>query len=374
MLGNRLVLLDAALGVAISAAYVSFAMQDGADGLPVFTGPAWLGWLIAAAVGLPVAVRGRWPLPVLAVVLVATTAATLLDITREPCISTALALHAVGRSEPLRRSAPAVVTALLTVAIGLFLGEAVLTPTGNVADIAGLVGAVWLLAGGAWGLGAHFRQRDAFAEHEIRRVRAEERLRIAREMHDIVSHNLSLIAVQAGVANHIAEQRPAEAREALRSIEEASRSSLLEMRGMLGVLRSAEPLPHEPVPGLAALRELADRAIAAGVSVDLEIAGAGHPPAGVELAVYRIVQESLTNVVKHAAPARCTVRVDVGADAVGVFVVDDGTRAGRPGDGHGLVGMRERVMMYGGEFAAGPRPGGGFGVTARLPCGKGERG
>lgn len=375
MLANRLVLVDAALGVAITAAYVSFAMLDATDGLPVFAGPAWLGWVVAASVGLPVAARRKWPLPVLAVVVVASAAATLFDITREPYIATALALHSVGRYEPTRRSLPAVLIALPAVAIGLVAGEAFLTPAGSIVDSSGLVGLVWLLSGGAWAAGAHFRQRDAAAERETQRIRAEERLRIARELHDIVSHNLSVIAVQAGVANHIAEQRPAEAREALRSIEKTSRSALLEMRIMLGVLRSApaERLPRQPVPDLAALRGLADRTIGAGVAVDLEVTGTGNPPAGVALAVYRIVQESLTNVVKHAAPANCTVRVDAGEESVGVQVVDDGTRSAWPGGGHGLVGMRERVMMYGGEFTAGPLPGGGFGVSARLPCEKGER-
>jgi signal transduction histidine kinase len=165
-----------------------------------------------------------------------------------------------------------------------------------------------------------------------------------------------------------------EAREALRSIEQTSRGALLEMRSMLGVLRSAaaEPLPRQPVPDLAELRELADRAIAAGVAVDLDVTGSGNPPAGVTLAVYRIVQEALTNVVKHAAPARCAVRVEIGAESV--HVIDDGTRLAGTGGGHGLVGMRERVTMYDGEFAAGPRPTGGFAITARLPYEKGEPG
>jgi signal transduction histidine kinase len=191
-------------------------------------------------------------------------------------------------------------------------------------------------------------------------------------MHDIVSHHLSLIAVQAGIANHVAEQRPVEARESLRVIEKASRGALIEMRAMLGVLRfpAPEPAARDPLPGLGGLADLAERTTATGVTVELDVSVAGAPPAGVQLAAYRIVQEALTNVVKHAAPAHCTVRVAAREREVTVDVINDNARPSgheHDGGGHGLAGMRERVAMFGGELTAGPVSGGGFAVSARLP-------
>jgi signal transduction histidine kinase len=205
----------------------------------------------------------------------------------------------------------------------------------------------------------------------------EERLRIARELHDVVAHGMSLIAVKAGVANHVLEARPQEAQDALRVIETTSRGALTEMRQLLGVLRSGSdageaPASLSPAPGAGGLRELADRAAMAGVRVSMEVRGLERLPEGVGLSVYRIVQEALTNVVRHAAPARCSVVVEADGRSVTIEVADDGPGrrvlpAGEPGHGHGLVGMRERVAMYGGVFRAGPRRAGGFGVSVRLP-------
>lgn len=228
----------------------------------------------------------------------------------------------------------------------------------------GVAAIVWLVLGGGWTAGfavrAHrARQADQAArrtEHAI----AEERLRIARELHDIVSHSLSLIAVKAGVAGHVAQRRPEEAVDALRVIEQTSRAAMTEMRRTLGVLRTdSATAPLSPAPDLDALDRLADQARQAGVEVELDVRvpDAGLP-AGITLAVHRIVQESLTNVVKHAAPARCRVTVEVDLREVRIDVTDDGVRGAdteRVG-GHGLVGMRERAMMYGGTFSAGPRP------------------
>jgi signal transduction histidine kinase len=374
----RLVLVDTLAGILITAAYVGFARLDGSDGSPVFTGPVWLGWAVAVTVGLPVAARRLWPLPVLAAVVTASTAATLLDVTREPYTATALVLYAVGLLLPRRRSVAALAATLLVSAVGLYVGEVVVTPAGTAADATLLIAVVSSVAGGGWAAGAGMRYRHSKAdraarrdkERETRQIQTEERLRIAREMHDIVSHHLSLIAVQAGIANHVAVQHPAEARAALHVIEKASRGALTEMRSMLGVLRFSPGEPaaaRDPLPGIAGLSDLADRATAAGVAVDLDVTAAGTPSGGVQLAVYRIVQEALTNVVRYAAPARCTVRVVADERAVIVEVLDDGARPAPASTGHGLVGMRERVTMFGGEFSAGPRPEGGFAVTARLP-------
>ncbi|MFF2197874.1 sensor histidine kinase, partial [Streptomyces sp. NPDC058157] len=235
---------------------------------------------------------------------------------------------------------------------------------------------VWLVLGVSWAAGLAVRARRAReADREAFRTEraiAEERLRIARELHDIVSHSLSLIAVKAGVAGHVAPHHPEEAVDALRVIERTSRSAMTEMRRTLGVLRAGAPLG--PAPGVDALPELAEQARRAGVAVDLDVrVPDGGLPAGVALAVHRIVQESLTNAVKHAAPARCRVTVEADTREVRIDVEDDGGRGGgdpgarSPSGGHGLVGMRERAVMYGGTFRAGRRPEGGFAVSARLP-------
>ncbi|GAA4147643.1 sensor histidine kinase [Actinomadura keratinilytica] len=214
---------------------------------------------------------------------------------------------------------------------------------------------------------------------EAKRQASEERLRIARELHDVLAHNISMINVQAGVALHLLDDDPgpagtAAARTALAAIKEASREALTEMRSVIGVLRSqGESAPRSPTAGLARLEDLLDRARSAGLDVRAEITGERRPlPAGTDLAAYRIVQESLTNVSRHAGPGPVTVRVrlDYGEHEISVRVEDDGRGVSLLDDhagGSGIRGMRERAAALGGTFAAGPRPGGGFAVRATLP-------
>ncbi|WP_413804852.1 sensor histidine kinase [Streptomyces sp. OE57] len=282
-----------------------------------------------------------------------------------------------------------------------------LTPSGPWPEALGTAALVWLVAGAAWGAGRAVRRRRARAARRGRRLAeealAEERLRIARELHDIVSHSLSVIVVKASVANHVAEERPEETRDAIGAIERTGREALTEMRRALGMLRGDTATPHTPgadaephtsgadtgshtpgadaaqmapPPGLDDLPALVRRAERAGIRARLRTRLAADLPAGTALTVYRIVQEALTNVVKHTGDGtHCEVTVT--ADARGqvhIEVVDDGAgrapvsgRADLRG-GHGLVGMRERVMMYEGTLQAGPRPGGGFAVSARLPA------
>jgi signal transduction histidine kinase len=227
----------------------------------------------------------------------------------------------------------------------------------------------------AWLIGSfvhHERERVVIEERERRAETAvtDERLRLARELHDIVSHNLSVVVVQAGGAR--AQAGTGEA-SALEKIEESGREALVEMRRLLGVLRESDGSAGTtlaPQPGVAELEALADGVRAAGVDVELHVDGdVDALPAAVGLSIYRIVQEALTNTLKHAAPARAEVRVRCTPDAVTVDVVDDGRgeAASTPGGGHGLVGMRERVALFGGELRAEPLPAGGFGVHARLP-------
>ncbi|MFB7501386.1 sensor histidine kinase [Streptomyces sp. NPDC056161] len=211
-------------------------------------------------------------------------------------------------------------------------------------------------------------------EEEARRRVAEERLRIARDLHDVVAHHIALVNVQAGVAAHVMDKRPDQAKEALGHVREASRSALNELRATVGLLRqSGDPeAPTEPAPGLSRLDELADTFRNAGLQVEVAHAGQGEAlPATVDLAAYRIIQEALTNVQKHAGPAaKAEVSVVRVGPLVEVTVLDDGTAPdGAPaaGGGHGLIGMRERATALGGSLTAGPRYGGGFRVHAILP-------
>jgi signal transduction histidine kinase len=198
----------------------------------------------------------------------------------------------------------------------------------------------------------------------------EERARIARELHDLVAHNVSVMVVQAGAERHSLPGDQTETRDTLAAIEQSGRQALAEARRLLGVLRrDGEPDDLEPQPGLEQLGALVEHVRRAGLNVDLAVEGERAPlPAGLDLCAYRIVQEGLTNALKHAgAGASAQVRVAYAPAALEIDVRDDGRGGEIDGAGHGLIGMRERVALYGGELEAGPRPGGGFGVHARLP-------
>ncbi|HYW26380.1 MAG TPA: sensor histidine kinase [Terriglobales bacterium] len=235
----------------------------------------------------------------------------------------------------------------------------------------------------AWSFGYNARTQRALraalaelvasTEHarieEARLAAADERGRLAREVHDVVAHSLSVIVVQAGAGRRVAEDVPAEVREVLSSIERTGREALGEIRRLLGVLRSGDG-ERTPQPGVAALPALLERFRALGLDVEADVVGGRDLPATVDLSAYRIVQEGLTNCLRHArgAAARVVVRRDAGALLVEVRNGPGGTSGVTPaGAGHGLTGMRERAVVYGGELEAGPQPGGGWLVRARLP-------
>jgi signal transduction histidine kinase len=346
----------------------------GTAAAPESSVPTWARCLIVAGVGAPLVARRLWPLPVFGVVLAMSAVALSVGVVREPFVAAAFALYMVALTQPRPRRESTLAIGAVSVAlilVGVLGGSAV----GDTPD-AGLLILGGAIMGGAWTVGRAVRERRWYAarsaEQLARQAAAEERLRIARELHDIVSHTLSLIGVKAAIANHVADSHPREARDALRLIETTSRDALTQMRSMLGVLRSDRtPADYGPPPGLADLSELAERAAVAGVQVDLDVRGVDRLPPAMELSIYRIVQEAVTNVVKHAAPARCRVVVAGGPDEVRVEVADDGSghqRSPKP-CGHGLIGMRERTVMHGGDFSAGPGPDGGFAVRARLPLG-----
>jgi len=233
--------------------------------------------------------------------------------------------------------------------------------------------------------GARLRQAQAEYEAATRRALALERARIASEMHDVVTHNVSVMVVQAGAARRVLSKDPDEATKALLAVESSGRTAMTELRHLLGLLSpppgtadAGGPASLAPQPGLEELREMVDRVVTAGLPAALHVTGTPRDlPPGVGLAVFRIVQEALTNVLKHAGKPQTEVRLDYEPAALVVEVADDGLPipaavpaldAAVPGGaGMGLLGLRERVALYGGELAAGPRPGGGWLVKARIP-------
>jgi signal transduction histidine kinase len=375
------VAIDAVMSVVFATVFLVGSTR------PAYGIPVWVAYLLALASTLPAAVRRIWPLPVLGAVLAASAAAMAIGTGKDPSVVVAYVLYLVALRYPRRTAAVALAGSLTLTAAALVAGDFAVAhaPAGGVASRLAASAAV-ITAG--WVIGAAARQRRAYAAGlseqaerraqeqlaEARRAVTEERLRIARELHDVVAHSLSLIAVQAGVANYVAGARPDEAARALSSIEATSRGALGEMRRLLDVLRDGGPAGPElrPAHRLADLGQLITSTADTGVRVGWEVRGSERDiPPGVGLAAYRIVQESLTNVVKHAHTATCRLVVTYEQDAVSVEITDDGHGApagsepARPG--HGIAGMAERAGLYGGEFHAGPLPGGGFRVAARLP-------
>jgi len=373
VVGSRrrdLVVLDGltALGLAVLPQVAPLRPQAGTGG--------GLGWALCVATAAPLAVRRLWPRTVHSAVLTATGAALLAGLGPAVFLAAAYALYPVATRPPAGRL-PAVRLGGACVA-----GAALLAVTGGQHGDGGGVGRLLfglLLLGATWAAGTAVRERREslrrVVEEAAARARVEERLRIAREVHDVVAHGVGLIAVKAGIANHLAADRPEEGREALRVIEEVSRDALRDLRGLLAVLRDdAVDAGLRPAPGLGDLPALVRTAQDAGVQVDLHVdlrgVGADRIPDGVALSAFRIVQEGLTNVVRHAGPTRCSVQLVGGTGTLRVEVTDEGPAPGRPastaGAGLGLVGMDERVRGHGGTFGAGPHSG-GFRVLATLP-------
>jgi signal transduction histidine kinase len=235
------------------------------------------------------------------------------------------------------------------------------------AAIASTVAIAWLIGNTIHQNQVHVATLRAQATHQA--VTAE-RLRIARELHDMVAHSIGIIAIQAGMGSRVMESQPAQTRNALHAIEATSRETLVGLRRMLGALRQGaqESAPLDPAPGLAALDQLAGRTATAGVRVDIRWRGdRRHLPTDIDLAAFRIVQEAVTNVVRHSGTRDCSVTVDYRQDELALDIIDLGCGGTIAGSGFGIAGMRERVSLLHGEFSAGPRPEGGFRVAARLP-------
>jgi signal transduction histidine kinase len=361
--------------------------------LPVLTGlapgngspAAVAGFGLAAAA--PLAVRRRWPAATVLATAAVYVAATLAGVKFTPWISNAgpnLAIATFTAADRERRRVSLTVSALAGLATWAVLPLAmnVLHP-GQGQDAVQLAATV-----PAWLAGYTVRARRSYRhrlEAETRRrvaeaqgrARAEERLRLSREVHDVVSHNLSMIAVRSGVARLLLDERPEEARAALSTIETTSRSALDEVRNLLRQIRDPAAAGETAMPVLADLPALVDRLRGSGLQLSYRCTGeqAGYG-AALELSAYRIAQEALTNVAKHAPGARAWLEVAHGPDVLTITVTDDGPDPPQqaPGSaGLGIAGMRERAAMLGGQLTAGARPEGGFAVVARLPAGNGSR-
>jgi signal transduction histidine kinase len=327
-------------------------------------------YLLVIAACLVLAARRRWPLPVLCVSVAAVAAYSLLGyVNGSVLLAPVIALYRVARASSPRRALLAGAATLVALAAATAANSPFGPTGGGFYLIPALVAAVVFPGIAVRARQEYLAQR---ARDEARRRVDEERLRIARELHDVVAHTMATIAVQAGMAAHVLERQPEVAAQALATIRQASKEGLGELRAILNVLRQAdEGDPAMPAPGLAQLDALVAGARRAGLPVTVRQPGGPRElPAPADLTAYRIVQESLTNVIRHAGPAAATVEIRYRDDAVEIEVTDTGR--GAPADdgakGHGLAGMRERAAALGGTVTAGPGAAGGFRVSARLPC------
>ena len=380
---------DVVLATVITAALlISTSGIDAEPGSRSFD--ALAGVLVVVAGGVLVLHR-RAPMVVLAVTTSVLALYSLLDYSGGPVYLTWIgAVFALSLARgPAKACVPAAVSTAVflvtafhdsrTVPVGHGLGR----PSGTIAAlfVSWCAGAL-LLGGSVRGRRAERAAMEERARHlaetreeEARRRVAEERVRIARDLHDSVAHSMASISVQAGVGAHVLDERPEDARAALLAIKHASRTALAELRATLSMLRSGDTASREPAAGFDRLGSLVESSRAAGLPVDVVIEGEARPlPPAVDTAAFRIVQESLTNVIRHAGPARATVAVRHGDDGVEIEVTDDGRgavdgngAAEGGGGGHGLAGMRERVALLGGALYAGTRRSGGYRVRARLP-------
>ncbi|MEV0587815.1 histidine kinase [Nonomuraea sp. NPDC050310] len=408
MHNRRALLIDSALAIGLAVVSVSlFVLVDSGelagsaagDLLRPVREPDGGAAVLVGLACLPVAVRRRWPLAALCASLLPDV---VLVITGYGFSSVAhlVLLYSVAAYRGLAVALGGLLVSLLAYALAVVSAEELpVTVAVHVLQVA--------ILAGVWGMGRGLRLRRAYLEElkdrasrlerareaDARAAKAEERSRIARELHDVVAHHVSVMTVQAAAARRVLTEDPEQAREALSAIESTGRVAMREMRDLVGVLRS--PAERGPQPGMESLPMLVEQMREAGLATDLVVEGEAAPlPAGVDLAAYRLIQEGLTNSLRHAGTAaRAVVTVRHRPGELDVEVLDDGQGAatagsperGGPGDrsagergpgeagrgergrGHGLVGIRERVAIYGGILKVGPRPGGGFEIQARFP-------
>jgi signal transduction histidine kinase len=368
---------DAALSIAVfvTSLFVAFdAIEDDLASRYLSDLPVVALLMLAVASGALYWRRAR-PLAVLWVTVVATILSVALGYSDlAGGIAMLVALYSVGRHATTDHwSYIGLAGACSVLAFDYLIGEMTAAAVGFGLVVLSLV----------WYVGRHVRmrgqraaQRELEQAAQAHRTVAEERTRIARELHDVVAHRVSLMTVQAGAARTVAESDPQAALQAMEAVEHAGRQALDELRHLLGVLRPrGDGASLGPQPGLADVGRLVDQFGEAGLDVSLTMTDVpADLPIRVDLSAYRIVQEALTNVLKHAGPeARTEVRLSTDDGAVAIEISDDGHAASTlPGSGHGIMGMRERALLLGGSLTAGPRASGGFRVVARLPIGGGS--
>jgi signal transduction histidine kinase len=388
---------DALLAVLVALMQVQGSVAKPQDvGARPLSALGHLGYLLLIGTGLILAVRHRWPAAVFGATAVASLAYYAAGFSDGPgWIALFVSLYTLTAYGDGRRSPVLAGVGITVLATGWLIAAAGVVPRAAIGWVFFRIAASIMAAA----LGESVRSRRVVAADALERARqaertreeearsrvAGERLRIAREVHDTVAHAIAIINVQAGVTAYLLDKKPDGARDALLTIEQTSAQALHEMRAVLGVLRDSEN-GRTPHPGLAQAEELAALAREAGLDVKLDLsAPMARLPSAVDHTVYRILQESITNVIRHVGPTRVTVALDYGTDVLEVRVTDEGSRelldpgtarrpppartgnGGSTHPGHGIVGMRERCGLLGGELTAGPRPRGGFEVTARLP-------
>jgi signal transduction histidine kinase len=369
---------DAALALGL-AAYSQIEIWS--PGIAVGVGPADVTGTKAVLVPtmliatLSLALRRRFPFAVLCVVMGASAAQALLTVPIEgmaAALTLVIAVYSLAAHTTRGR-------ALTGLAIALAAAIPVDEDASDFTFAAFLFGGTWLVGRALRMNRLRARELEELAaelanerEERARLAVAAERARIARELHDVVAHSVSTMVVQAEAGEALLDRHPKRAREAFQSIETTGREALAEMRRLLGLLRRGDhELALVPQPSLGHLEQLLGRVREAGLPVELEVEGHPRPlPPGLDLSAYRIVQEALTNTLKHAGRARAWVTVRYGDQALELEIADDGHSGGNGASGHGLSGMRERVRLFGGEVEAGKRAGGGFAVRARLPLGQ----
>lgn len=353
---------------------------------PVSRPVSGFGYALLIVSGTAIVARRRCPVPVFAITALASLVYFGFDFPdRLSYLGLFVALYTLAAYGDGRRSLVIGGVGTTVLAIGWLIAAADIEPSVAIGWVFFRIGASVI----STVLGESVRSRRVIAadaqkraelaersrEEEARARVDAERLRIAREVHDTVAHAIAIINVQAGVTAHVLDKRPEQAREALRAIEQTSSRALSEMRAILGVLREGDE--REPHPGLDRIHELTDKARDAGLDIAIAQSAPIPPlPSAVGSAAYRIVQESITNVIRHVGPTRVTVTLEPGIDALRIRVTDEGRHdsararaplGGSPTTGRGIVGMRERCRLLGGELDAKPRPAGGFEVEARLP-------
>jgi signal transduction histidine kinase len=368
-------LILAGLGLGLTGLALEHDRQNGP------TGPLWFDVLAVFAILTPLFFRRRFPFGAPAAVGVAVVLTSFVDERLVPFdfvtfLAGCAAVFLIGLLRVRARAVAGLVVAVGVAALVVYRDPLSSADAFIVTSI--LFGIIWTIA---FAVSRKFeeadeaKQRAARAERE-REERAlaavtEERARIARELHDVVGHSVSVMTVQASAVRRLLRPEQERERESLLIVEQTGREALAEMRRMVGVLRRPEEGPAlAPQPSLEHVDKLVEQAREAGLPVELRVEGNPRPlPAGVDLTAYRLVQEGLTNALKHARAERAQVLVRYGAGDIEVTVSDDGegTGSGDGGGGHGLVGMRERVAVYGGVLEAGPQPQGGYRLQARLP-------